>query len=148
MTIDLQSFCSTETWRPQLHKPFNRGGYTWATNGHIMLRVPEIDGLPDNGGNANVEVVWSNQFKPDGFVAAPSASTLPHTPTVKGNCEACDGRGYEHECSHCNHDCEECDGSGQTDIKSDSLSSVSIRGLSFRLDYIRKIFALPHLRCS
>jgi hypothetical protein len=143
MTVDIQSFCSTEKWRPRLHKPFSRGGYTWATNGHILIRVQLIKDVPDNGGSENVEGVWNTHFKPESFKPAPPLSILPNIPTIKATCEACDGSGVEHECSHCSHECEECDGTGQAESQSERKSSVTISGIPYSVHYVRQILSLP-----
>jgi hypothetical protein len=36
--VDLQGFCSTDSGRQNLQKPFSRGEFTWATNGHVLIR--------------------------------------------------------------------------------------------------------------
>ena len=47
MTIDVAQFCATEKSRSYLSKPFDFGGYTWATNGHILVRAGGQDGAAD-----------------------------------------------------------------------------------------------------
>ena len=39
MTIDLQPFCGEDHDRWYLMKPLSFGDYTYATNGHIVIRV-------------------------------------------------------------------------------------------------------------
>ena len=46
-TEQLQAFCSTDPMRPDLTKPFARAGFTWATDGRVLVRVATIDGLGD-----------------------------------------------------------------------------------------------------
>ena len=47
---DLQKFCGRETSRAYLMKPFTHGAYSWATDGHIIIRVPRIDGVAETSG--------------------------------------------------------------------------------------------------
>ena len=37
--IDLQQFCSKDDTRPYICKPFSFGEFSYATNGHIIVRV-------------------------------------------------------------------------------------------------------------
>ena len=42
----LRKFCADESDpRPQIRKPFTQGNYTYATNAHIIIRVPKIRGV-------------------------------------------------------------------------------------------------------
>lgn len=52
----LQKFCSTDSFRVNINKPFSQGEYTYATNGHIIVRVPRIEGIG--------EQEKSDKFKP------------------------------------------------------------------------------------
>ncbi len=51
--LDLTPFCGTGAHRSYLHNPFASGGHTFATNGHIAIRVPARDDAkpvePKNG---------------------------------------------------------------------------------------------------
>lgn len=42
---DLTPFCSPD--RPELNRPFSDGPFSYATNGHVLLRVPRLAGVPD-----------------------------------------------------------------------------------------------------
>lgn len=46
--IDLQQFCKQddEGWSECLKKPFTRDGFTYATDGTILLRMPHVPGSP------------------------------------------------------------------------------------------------------
>lgn len=46
--IDLSHFCYTEDDRSYLKQPWSRGDFTYATNGHIMVRVPRRSDVPEN----------------------------------------------------------------------------------------------------
>lgn len=44
--VDLQSFCQIgDSYRSEIAEPFSHGAYTYATNGHIMIRVPAVSGM-------------------------------------------------------------------------------------------------------
>jgi len=45
--IDLKPFCSTDTMRQSLMQPFSFGTHTYATNGHIIVRVSKRDDVPE-----------------------------------------------------------------------------------------------------
>jgi len=44
---DLKKYCSKDETRPYLHEPFSRGEWTYATNGHIAVRVPKLADVPE-----------------------------------------------------------------------------------------------------
>ena len=43
-TINLQQFCGKEAYNRKrgFDRPFSDGSFTWATNGHIAVRVPMV----------------------------------------------------------------------------------------------------------
>jgi hypothetical protein len=47
--IDLLRFCGEDKSYPEFLKPFSKGGYTYASDGHICVRVPIIDSFSDTG---------------------------------------------------------------------------------------------------
>src|SRR5574337_601455 len=52
MTIDLKKFCSKD--RPKLLDPFSGGEFTYASNGHIAVRVPRCAEYADNANYAEI----------------------------------------------------------------------------------------------
>lgn len=52
---DLSHFCYTEDDRPHLKRPWSRGDFTYATNGHVLVRVPRRADTPDNDAAPDVE---------------------------------------------------------------------------------------------
>lgn len=59
--IDLSHFCYTEDdGRSYLKQPWSRGGFTYATNGHVMVRVPRRADVPDNEAAPDGERVLKN----------------------------------------------------------------------------------------
>ena len=136
MTIDLQKFCSTDKSRNHLHAPFSRGGYTWATNGHIALRLPLREDIPENDQSPNIERVWR-----DGV-----GEYVPVTPWIvpkpdRKDCEMCDARGTLHECPSCTCECEECEGTGYVD----EIQSVTVGSADIQAKYAALMMTLPGL---
>jgi hypothetical protein len=127
--MDLLPFCSTDPSRPELHNAFTRGDFTYATDGHILVRVPARPGIPDldpdkppkfAGLIASLEPRW---LDPDAKMAP-----LPECEIIRRDikpCKACGGRGRVKtcgrcrglgtiECGECGHenDCGNCRGNG------------------------------------
>jgi len=49
MTIDLKLFCDpNDPVRPWLGQPFSAGAWTYATDGHIAVRVPRLEDVAEN----------------------------------------------------------------------------------------------------
>ncbi|HEX5320598.1 MAG TPA: hypothetical protein VFW46_15650 [Stellaceae bacterium] len=135
--IDLKPFCSNESWRPYLHKPFADGEWVYATNGHICVRVPRNthDAVPEkNAPDAKrlFDIAGCGQE----LVDLPKID-LPET--IFSPCSECHGRGTEHDCPDCECACESCGGTGDTI----SEISVSLAGAVFLARYIKLMQALP-----
>jgi len=147
MPIDqelLKQFCSHDPTRYYLMKPFSQDGYTWATNGHIMVRVAQIDGIaPFDGKAINVarplKGIEDAQFSSRAF-------TLPPAPEELDDCIKCAGRGTEHECPDCDCTCEYCKGTGRVDRE--SKISTTISGQIVQLAYARMVAGLPGVEVS
>lgn len=135
----LQPFCSTYEGRPRLQKPFSRGEFTYATNGHILVRVPRLPEVAEDFDAPAVEVTFAAI---DNAVAlAPFPPALPEIKTVE--CGDCDEEGQAvHDCPDCQCVCETCGGTHRYEPD----TSISIAGAYFNLKYIRQIAALPHAR--
>lgn len=86
---DLKRFCAESgDIRDFLHKPFSGGAWTYATNGHILLRVPRIDDVAEDNFAANCEKLFAKTPPPTSFIPVPAA-TMP--PDVE--CDQCGGSG-------------------------------------------------------
>lgn len=138
--LDLQQFCGVDECRYYLMKPFSRDGFTWATNGHVLVRVPQRSEYPDIDSKIKINIAAplkgheaAKFFKP--------AFELPPAHGSHGSCEKCSGRGYLHDCPDCDCECSRCDGSGISD--SEHFISVSVGPTPFALNYIRQILSLP-----
>jgi hypothetical protein len=138
---DLQSFCSTEKSRPYLMSPWSHGDFTYATNGHILIRVPRLPEIAENPKAPNAEKVLA-------MTASQSETTpLPsfEIPASKlSACRSCKGRGTEHDCPDCACECPECDGSGQVVEK----MSLGLHGAIFNAKYILILKKLPGIRVA
>ena len=137
-TVDLSQFCAGEEgFRHHLSKPFSRAGYTWATDGKILVRVPIRDDVPDVDGAPHTERVWSD---PKGNFVPVRAFHIPEPERMR--CDVCDGRGTEHDCPDCTCKCDQCDGWGQME----EATFVSIGdGPTIQRRYAVKLMTLPGL---
>ena len=142
MNIDLQQFCGADETRPYLMKPFSLGEFSYATNGHILVRVARLEGVDPPAKTFNPE-------KPlEGIEAASFAAPyfkLPAEPEDT-ECEDCDGRGCEHECPECHCICRACAGTGSQAAEGDY--STTYEGVNFALRYVRKMLALPGIEIA
>ncbi len=112
MTLEeLKKFCADrDDIRYHLCEPCTVGDYTYATNGHLIIRSPKFDGVEENSKFPSMDKVFDKAGMPGDFVPVPTmAMPLPK------DCDHCEGRG-EHECT-CgdNHECHYCDGTGKVE---------------------------------
>lgn len=142
--IDLQQFCATDKTRPYLLKPFSAGEWSWATNGHIMVRVPRRSDVPERAkhGEPDVEkVIADTAEKLQGdFVPLPKVEFPPRDEDEE-ECENCDGSGKAHSCPDCECKCEECGGTGLYQPYRDV--SVGIGEAIYSGKYVALLQSLP-----
>lgn len=131
LDIDLMPFCDDDPSRC-LDAPFSWGEWTYATNGHIAVRVPRLTEIPERqkAPNDKAEKIFSNN-------AATTYEPLPKVDLTPSQCKQCGGRGRMHECPDCECECTLCYGSGEAD------QIVKIGHLLFAGEYIRRMQALP-----
>lgn len=142
--IDLKPFCTNGYDRYQLRKPWSRDGYTYATNGRILVRVARRDDVPENAQAPDVEKLLEKaQIDTANFTPLPPFD-LP--PEKMDECTSCGGSGCEHDCPDCNCICEDCDGSGEESHY--SFISVGIFGLPYAARHIAIIRDLPGVEIS
>lgn len=129
----LKRFCATDVSRHRLEAPFSQGEWTFATNGHIAVRVPRMkavaaaEGAPDCVGLfsksadlENPERDWVNPPEPF-FSIRPCADCAGQgfikfcDHTDGGYCKRCAGREFVPcEKKHPKaEECFECDGKGE-----------------------------------
>lgn len=101
MEIDdiLKMFCSRDECRVNINTPFNHNGFTYATNGVILVRVPLIkkyqrDMYPDK-----VEkCLFGGLLHDDDFVCLPDITQAVNF----HRCDNCEGKGRDYKCTDCN----------------------------------------------
>ena len=125
----LQLFCCEDETKTNICTPYSRGEYTFATNGHMQIRVPRLAEVPENEQAPVIEIsekdpVGKNYLKdPAEWVPVP-AVTVNSEP-----CKACGANGKGVECPECQgdgyvelstdwndydgQDCKTCGGNGQ-----------------------------------
>lgn len=132
---DLKKFCSEDETRPGLWNPFQANGYTYATDGRIMIKTPLIEGTRNIPEALKFEILDANIPKEEGIPVEYPKSWESFTPeiekchTCKGTgaiktCRTCDGEG-EITCDHCGHEdtCEDCRGKGIESVAPLSIGS-------------------------
>ena len=135
MSIELNQFCDPEHRTPgaDLSMPFSLNDHTYATNGHICVRVPRRPDIPENKEAPNAEERLPWDFSRVKFGPLPEPKRLPD------KCGMCEGRGHKHKCPDFRCECEYCDGSGKLP------PTVRIGKIVFASQYIERIQALPGL---
>jgi len=58
MTLGLTKFCGDPQSRLYISRPFTQGDHTWATNGHIMIRIPKRADVPAFKDAPNAQKAW------------------------------------------------------------------------------------------
>lgn len=118
---DLLPFCATKDREPNrdyLWQPWTRGGFTYATDGHVLVRVDAITGVNDEPQAPDAEHLLVG-FPEASFTGRWGRQTLP----ASDSCPAC----------------------GQPP---ETKSSVSINELIVDLKFIRRIWRLPALEVA
>lgn len=127
--IDLEPFCAKDKFRMNILTPWNQGGYTFASDGRVIVRVdeqevPEVSGVNRTNGNlileSHIDVAkWISikNIEPE-MHACTTCAGKGHGPFV---CDECDGAG-ETECYHCGQDshCDACNGLGEYGAKGET----------------------------
>jgi hypothetical protein len=145
MTLEqMQKYCSTDMSREYLMTPFTMDGFTYSTNGHIIVRVPAIEGAECRD-KVGADRVF--QFATDELYSL-SFPTLPPVPDTKEvECSDCEGTGHEHpNCDKCECDCLNCDGAGTEKIEPKKY--VLIDGGLFDLKYVTMLAELAPIRIA
>lgn len=106
--MDLQKYCDTDEsiHGSRLMTPWSKGDHTFATNGHIIIRVPRTD-APERK-NAPGLSELEHWFKTEPVEWYP----IPPVNPKKQPCEECNGKG-KHKYQGTFINCEECDGTGE-----------------------------------
>lgn len=168
---DLQKFCSRDKTRLNINTPWSVGEYTYATNGHVILRVPRLPDVPENVVAPKVVIegdpasLFPYAEPPEWFPF--DAIDLPKPETQP--CATCDGKGKNFECPECDGsgeveysgrkaswtiDCELCHGGGELDECVDCFGTgkftppkpIPVGGSHFNLEYLIWLKELPGCR--
>ena len=158
----LKSFCAKNDIRYYMNAPIVRGEFIFATNGHVMARVPKFDGIEcgDGNGPKNIEGLMSDTVR-DGL------ATIPALPEPE-DCKYCQGKGFAYLCKSCDgegefdHDgdeytCKPCGGLGSVPEGSDAdrvecpycdgtghrQQRVTVGASDFDRRYLAKLMSLP-----
>jgi hypothetical protein len=101
----LQQFCSKDRDDERMNTPFSVGEFSYATNGHILVRVPRLADVPERDDALNLDRV-SPSFNAEISIWLPVPFIAP---LAYISCEVCgtSGRAYK---------CPECDGEGSVDL--------------------------------
>jgi hypothetical protein len=162
----LARFCHAENII--LNVPWSRGVYTYATNGHILVRAPRLEDVPEKEDAPEVDKMFSiplpDEWFPLADMALPALEATEKTcPECNGagtkecECPECDGRGmvdftnrhndYEVDCKTCNgegkiHKCDKCNATGK--IAVETLQPIKVGASHFQLRYLLLLKDLPN----
>ena len=169
----MQPFCAVDEILYYLNYINKEGDYLFASNGHIMVSMPD-DGTVEINKDINSKdpnnfekVLARDTWPQDGFIPF----SIPDTELKKCNkccgtgkhpekmdCDDCDGNGWFNHGRH-EYDCKECDGDGKINADSDKIvdcedckgTGVGYTltkmpdGRLFNFQYLKKIEALPNV---
>jgi hypothetical protein len=143
--VEIEKFCLANdvyTEREYLRKPFSIGEWSYATNGHIAVRVPRRSDVPqliDTAASESVERVFLQVHEPS-YTPLP-AIEIPEPDEKIIGCDECGGSGKEHDCPNCSHVCRLCNGTGKDSCT--PVVTVGIGRKNFKAGHIEMLQALP-----
>ena len=138
----LKKFCHDDATRTSIATPWSAGEHSFATNGHMIVRVSRLADVPEREDAPFLGKMFPYADPAEWFALADIK--LPKPKTV--DCSGCDGDGeIEHEeCADCSgHKCEECNGTGEVtplDIP------VPVGNTHFQLGYLLTLKDLPNCK--
>jgi hypothetical protein len=143
--ISLEPFC--DPTRPGLDRPFSRGAWTYATNGHVAVRVNRRDDIAENPAAPDAEKLFSLQFIKKGrrcYAPAPKLQlSEPFEWIDEIECRGCGGSGKKHDCPNCQCDCSFCDGTGKQALP--QFQQVALGHAHYKAKYLYWLQTLPGL---
>lgn len=115
MTLDDLKKFSADKDDPHwyIREPWTRDGYTYATNGHILVCVPAVAYALENDRAPDIAALMAKQAEPTAWLPVPEVMTpaLEECPGCHGDkvclCSRCDSE----------HDCGRCSGAGEVEPK-------------------------------
>lgn len=144
--INLKQFCAdpnAERWRSDIYEPFSAGGFTYATNGCIAVRVaaqPEYI-VAGEAMAKKIETLCKAFDTASAQGVTPFSALLPD-PQPMVECNECGGEGHsDHDCPTCECSCEFCDGLGKVEQR----RRIRFEGFDVDEKYLRLMTTLPAL---
>ena len=154
----LMPFCRGK-WNPNIAQPWSREGFTYATDGFAVIRIPRIANVPERPTAPKAEKVFTYYPAPAGpwleFPTPEETGISTVCPRCRGqevHCKECNGSGmvefsnryndYEIQCKSCSGEgdtCSKCGGSGEEDPQPETVFA----GFRFKSVYLRAFRALP-----
>lgn len=107
--IDITQFCNAHDPRTSLRQPWTLGEYTYASDGHSIIRVPRIADITGEGVSI-IHLPWDHDSITEWH---PVPSDIPDSRRVE--CKSCEGTGKIITC-------EDCNGDGEVQYEYSSLS--------------------------
>jgi hypothetical protein len=143
--IDLQPFCADpEIYRRAINAPWSRDGYTFATDGALLIRVPyraeveDREGAPQVMGN-RIGAIFARE--PADWFDIPE-----FPPPASDECKECEGDGWVSPRTQYNvyddQECKTCDGKGR--VQQDK--PVEIGGFYFADRLLTILRQLPNVK--
>lgn len=108
--IDLQKYCSKKSLLGlALNTPFSNAEHTYATNGHVFIRVPKIASIENDEMYSFDKAIASLEKYIVGFEGLVFHPIGDLPPLAYKSCDTCDGVGQV----HAEKECMECRGFGE-----------------------------------
>ena len=129
----LKLFCCTDSEKESLSEPYSSGDFTFATNGHVQIRVPRLQEVPESEIAPKITITENDPVgkhylkEPVEWVAVPAVTVEPTLCTSCGGtgkavvCPECDGNGWIgtetpwHR--YDDQECKSCKGTGQVSVR-------------------------------
>lgn len=125
---NLKPFCISPDWgRVELEEPFSRGGFSYATNGHVLIRVPRLVDVTSERGPASDDL-FVRAFSPSEWLDVPDTGA-----PVMVRCEYCRGAAGG---------CDECDFTGRIE----PYTPIGVGDQFFQAKYLRLLRTLPGVK--
>ncbi len=126
---DMQRFCvDKDDIRYYLCQPWSRGKYTYATNGHIMVRVKRLPGVAENEKAPDGEALMPKTLLGKKWMRVPAATMPPDVACIWCN-------GSKRDSFDRRYKCDECGATG----KQRAHIGMRIAGVSFDQGYLSMI---------